>query len=187
MLLAFPVVLFPALAEDVFERPELLGLLYTAETVGALVATAPAAGPRGCTTTAGPSCSPRAYGLFIGLAGLAPTIWVALGLLVLAGAADMISGVFRATVWSQTIPERCAAGWPASRCCPTPSAARRPGAGRLRRGLWSVRGSIASGGLACVAGVAIAGGLAARLLGYDARTDEHAVAERGSGGPRDSP
>lgn len=40
MLLAMPVVLFPALAEEVFERPELLGLLYSAETVGALVATA---------------------------------------------------------------------------------------------------------------------------------------------------
>ena len=35
MLLAMPVVLFPALAEEVFGRPELLGLLYSAETVGA--------------------------------------------------------------------------------------------------------------------------------------------------------
>src|SRR6478735_9390439 len=40
MMLAIPVVLFPALAQEVFERPELLGLLYSAETVGALVATA---------------------------------------------------------------------------------------------------------------------------------------------------
>ncbi len=40
MLLALPVVLFPALAEEVFGRPELLGLLYSAETVGALLATA---------------------------------------------------------------------------------------------------------------------------------------------------
>ena len=40
MLLAFPVVLFPALAADVFEHPQLLGLLYSAETVGALLATA---------------------------------------------------------------------------------------------------------------------------------------------------
>ena len=40
MFLAMPVVLFPALAEEVFARPELLGLLYSAETVGALVATA---------------------------------------------------------------------------------------------------------------------------------------------------
>ncbi|MGN6577716.1 MAG: MFS transporter, partial [Nocardioides sp.] len=40
MLMAMPVVLFPALVEDVFERPELLGVLYSAETVGAMLATA---------------------------------------------------------------------------------------------------------------------------------------------------
>ena len=40
MFLAMPIVLFPALVEDVFRRPELLGLLYSAETVGALLATA---------------------------------------------------------------------------------------------------------------------------------------------------
>ena len=39
MFLAMPVVLFPALAEEVFDRPEILGLLYSAETVGALLAT----------------------------------------------------------------------------------------------------------------------------------------------------
>ena len=40
MLLAMPVVLFPALADQIFDRPEILGLLYSAETVGALLATA---------------------------------------------------------------------------------------------------------------------------------------------------
>ena len=40
MLMAMPVVLFPALAADIFEHPELLGMLYTAETVGAMLATA---------------------------------------------------------------------------------------------------------------------------------------------------
>src|SRR3954454_15515616 len=40
MLLAMPVVLFPALAEKIFAQPHLLGFLYSAETVGALVAAA---------------------------------------------------------------------------------------------------------------------------------------------------
>ncbi|MCB1240010.1 MAG: MFS transporter, partial [Tetrasphaera sp.] len=40
MFLAMPIVLFPALAETIFARPHLLGLLYTSETVGALVASA---------------------------------------------------------------------------------------------------------------------------------------------------
>ena len=56
MLLAMPVVLFPALAEEVFARPEMLGLLYSAETVGRRWSPPPsAAGPRGSTTTAGRS------------------------------------------------------------------------------------------------------------------------------------
>ena len=40
MFFAMPVVLFPALADEVFGRPEILGLLYSAETVGAVLATA---------------------------------------------------------------------------------------------------------------------------------------------------
>ena len=40
MLLAMPVVLFPALARTSSTSRELLGLLYSAETVGALLATA---------------------------------------------------------------------------------------------------------------------------------------------------
>ena len=54
MLLAMPVVLFPALAEEVFARPEILGLLYSAETVGALLATALSG-----WTCAGPPPRPR--------------------------------------------------------------------------------------------------------------------------------
>ncbi len=39
MFMAMPIVLFPAFAEKVLERPHLLGLLYTAESVGTLLAT----------------------------------------------------------------------------------------------------------------------------------------------------
>ena len=82
MLLAMPVVLFPALAEEVFGRPELLGLLYSAETVGALLAT----GLSGWTSRVHHHgraivLAAAAYGAFIALAGLMPTIWVALLLL----------------------------------------------------------------------------------------------------------
>ncbi len=120
-----------------------------------------------------------AYGLFMGLVGLAPTIWVALGFLVLAGAADMISGVFRGTVWNQTIPEHMRGRLAGIEML---SYSVGPIGGQVRSGLvadlWSVRGSIASGGFACVAGVAIAAVALREFWGYDARTDEHAVAER---------
>src|SRR3712207_2199566 len=75
MLLAIPVVVFPALVEEVFERPELLGLLYSAETVGALLATA-LSGWTSRVHHHGRAIviAAAAYGLFIGLAGLMPTI-----------------------------------------------------------------------------------------------------------------
>jgi hypothetical protein len=57
-----------------------------------------------------------------------------------------------------------------------------PLAGQVRAGvvadLWSVRGSIVSGGFACVAGVAITAAMLRDFWDYDERTDPHAVAER---------
>ncbi len=57
-----------------------------------------------------------------------------------------------------------------------------PLGGQVRAGitadLWTVRGAITSGGLAGIAGVAVTAGLLRDFWSYDARTDEHAVAER---------
>ena len=77
MFLAMPVVLFPALAEQVFDRPEILGLLYSAETVGALVATA-LSGWTGRIHHHGRAIviAAAAYGGFVALAGLMPAIWL---------------------------------------------------------------------------------------------------------------
>jgi len=180
MLLAFPVVLFPALAEDIFDRPELLGLLYSAETVGALLATAMSGWmPRVHHHGRAIVLAAAGYGLFIGLAGLAPTIWLALGAFMLAGAADMISAVFRGTVWNQTIPEQMRGRLAGIEML---SYSVGPIGGQVRSGLvadvWSVRASIVSGGFACVAGVLATAAALRDFWGYDARTDEHAIAER---------
>ena len=60
--------------------------------------------------------------------------------------------------------------------------ADRPLGGQVRAGvtadLWSVRGAISSGGLACVAGVTLTALWLRDFWSYDARTDEHAVHER---------
>jgi len=180
MLLAFPVVLFPALVEEVFERPELLGLLYSAETVGALTATA-LSGWTGRVHHHGRAIviAAAAYGGFIALAGLMPSIWLVGVFLALAGAADMVSGVFRGTVWSQTIPESMRGRLAGIEML---SYSVGPLGGQVRAGvtadLWSVRGAITSGGLACVAGVGLTALWLRDFWTYDARTDEHAVAER---------
>ena len=180
MFLAIPVVLFPALADEVFDRPELLGLLYTAETVGALVATA-LSGWTSRVHHHGRAIvvAAAAYGAMIALAGLMPSIWLVALFLMLSGAADMVSGVFRGTVWNQTIPEGMRGRLAGIEML---SYSLGPLGGQVRAGvvadLWTVRGSIASGGLACVAGVALTAVWLRDFWSYDARTDEHAVAER---------
>jgi MFS family permease len=180
MFLAIPVVLFPALAAEVFAKPELLGLLYSAETVGAMLATALSGWTshvhhHGRAIVVAAAC----YGGFIALAGLAPSIWVALGLLMLAGAADMVSAVFRATVWNQTIPDTMRGRLAGIEML---SYSLGPLGGQVRAGFvadaWSVRGSVTSGGLAAVGGVLLAAATLRGFWDYDARTDEHAVAER---------
>jgi len=180
MFLAMPVVLFPALAEEVFSRPELLGVLYTAETVGALLATA-LSGWTARLHHHGRAIviAAAAYGAMIALAGLMPSIWLVGLFLMLAGAADMISAVFRGTVWNQTIPEQMRGRLAGIEML---SYSLGPLGGQVRAGLvadlWTVRGSIASGGLACVVGVAFTAVWLRDFWSYDARTDEHAVAER---------
>lgn len=180
MLLAIPVVLFPALAEDVFERPELLGLLYSAQTAGALVATA-LSGWTSRVHHHGRAIviAAAAYGGFVALAGVMPGFWTAAVCFALAGAADLISGMFRATVWSQTIPESMRGRLAGIEML---SYSIGPLGGQVRAGvtadLWSVRGAISSGGLACVAGVTLTAMWLRSFWTYDARTDEHAVAER---------
>lgn len=180
MLLAFPVVLFPALAEEVFRRPEVLGLLYSAETVGALVATA-LSGWTSRVHHHGRAIvlAAAAYGACIAAAGLAQGVWLVLVFLMLSGAADMVSAVFRGTIWNQTIPDTMRGRLAGIEML---SYSVGPLGGQVRAGLvadlWSVRGSIASGGLACVAGVALTAAALREFWAYDARTDEYAVAER---------
>ena len=120
-----------------------------------------------------------AYGAMIACAGLMPSIWLVALFLAFAGAADMISGIFRGTVWSQTIPESMRGRLAGIEML---SYSLGPLGGQVRAGvtadLWSVRGAISSGGLACVAGVTLTAVWLRDFWSYDARTDEHAVNER---------
>jgi MFS family permease len=180
MLLAMPVVLFPALAADVLERPALLGLLYSAGTVGSLLATATS----GWTARVhhhgrAVVLAAAAWGASVVLAGLTTNPAVVLLGLALAGAFDMISGLFRGTIWHQTIPDSHRGRLAGIEML---SYTLGPLGGEARAGLvadaTSVRTAIVSGGVLCVAGVAATGAALRSFWGYDARTDEHAVRER---------
>jgi len=180
MLLAMPTVLFPALAADVLREPELLGTLYAAGTLGALVATATS----GWTTRVhhhgrAVVLAAATWGLAMAAAGLAPSFWGVLLALTVAGAADLISGLFRSVIWNQTIPDERRGRLAGIELL---SYSIGPMAGEARAGfvadLTSVRASIVSGGLLCVVGVGAVGAALRDFWRYDSRTDEHAVRER---------
>jgi MFS family permease len=180
MVLAMPVVLFPALASDVFRQPATLGLLYSASTVGSLVATATS----GWTSRVhhhgrAVVLAAAAWGSAVMLAGLAPSVWLAVMAFALAGAADMISGLFRSVIWNQTIPDDRRGRLAGIEML---SYSIGPLAGEARAGLvadmTSVRASIVSGGALCVVGVGLVASWLREFWRYDARTDEHAVRER---------
>jgi MFS family permease len=180
MFLAMPVVLFPALAAEVLARPALLGLLYSAGTVGSLLATATS----GWTARVhhhgrAVVLSAAAWGASVVLAGLTTVPAVVLIGLVLAGAFDMISGLFRGTIWHQTIPDSHRGRLAGIEML---SYTVGPLGGEARAGLvadaTSVRTAIVSGGVLCVAGVAVTAAALRSFWDYDVRTDEHAARER---------
>lgn len=109
MTFSMPNLLFPAVAEEFAGSPErsaaYLGWLHAGIPIGALAA----------SLTSGWARSVRRHGLYILWAagswsafmigfGWARSFTVAMGFLILAGYADMVSGVFRSTIWNQTIP-----------------------------------------------------------------------------------
>jgi hypothetical protein len=97
-----------------------------------------------------------AWGLAIVAFGLAPDIAVALVTLVLAGAADMVSGIFRDLLWKQTVPDALRGRLAGVELL---SYALGPSAGQLRAGtvasLTTPRISLTSGGVLCVAAVGL--------------------------------
>ncbi len=180
MFMAMPIVLFPAFAQDVFHRPGMLGLLYTADGVGALLATVTSGWMsrfhhHGRAVVVASMC----WGAAIAFAGLAPKVWIALVFLVVAGSADMVSGMFRQTIWHQTIPDDKRGRLAGIEML---SYSVGPLGGQARSGLvadaTSVRASIVSGGVLCVVGVAATATWLHGFWTYDDRTDEHAVRER---------
>ena len=180
MFLAMPTVLYPALVEDVFDQPALLGLLYSVGTIGSLLATLTSGWTRHVHHHGrAVMVAAMAWGAAVAAAGVASSIVWVLVLLTLAGAADMISGIFRSTVWNQTIPDHMRGRLAGIEML---SYSLGPLGGQARAGLvadaWTVRGSIASGGLLCVVGVGAVGLWLRDFWAYDERTDEHAVRER---------
>jgi len=178
MTMAMPMALFPFFA-SVLHAPHAVGLLYAADSAGGLLAGAVSGWVRrvhrhGMAIVLAAGC----WGAAIGLAGLAPNLISALVLLAVAGAADMVSGTFRGVIWDQTIPDDYRGRLAGIELL---SYSIGPTLGNARAGVMAVRGvrfAISTGGLLCVAGVALTGALLPGFRRYDSRTDTFAVAER---------
>lgn len=104
MAFAFPVALFPAMAEA-HGQTQAVGWLLSAMSVGALLVGL-FSGWTARVTRQGRAVVLAAAVWAIGILalGFAPSLPVALACLALAGGADMVSGVFRGTLWNQMIP-----------------------------------------------------------------------------------
>jgi len=105
MVFGMPLALFPAMS-DRFGGPSILGLLYAAPAVGALGASltsrwVPYVQRHGLAVLV----AATVWGIAIIGFGFCETLWPALACLALAGAADGVSGIFRMTMWNQTIPD----------------------------------------------------------------------------------
>jgi MFS family permease len=166
MFFGMPTALFPAMATTFGAGT--VGFFYAAPSVGALVA----------TLTSGWAKKVNRHGLVVAIAaalwgvsiiffGFAQNLYVALFFLALAGAFDMVSAVFRMTMWSQTIPHHLRGRLAGLEMISYTSG---PKLGDAEAGivaaLFSVRTSIVSGGILCVAGTAIISALIPQFIRY---------------------
>lgn len=166
MFFGMPSALFPAMAANFGAGT--VGFFYAAPSVGALVA----------TLSSGWAKKVNRHGLIVAVAaglwgvaiiffGLANNLYVALVCLALAGGMDMISAVFRMTIWSQTIPHHLRGRLAGLEMISYTSG---PKLGDAEAGLvatlFSVRTSIVSGGILCVVGSAIISLLIPEFIRY---------------------
>ena len=104
MTFAMPMAIFPALAAQ-FGGASATGFLYSAMSMGGLGISLLSGWThkverRGAAVV----ISAALWGVAIVALGYATTLWAAVICLALAGAADMVSGIFRMTIWNETIP-----------------------------------------------------------------------------------
>ena len=169
MFFGMPTALFPAIAANFGAGT--VGFFYAAPSVGALLA----------TLTSGWTKTVNRHGLFVAIAaalwgvsiiffGFAQNLYLALFCLAMAGGFDMISGVFRMTMWNQTIPHHLRGRLAGLEMISYTSG---PKLGDTEAGivasLFNVRTSVVSGGILCVVGTAIISALLPQFIRYDGR------------------
>jgi MFS family permease len=101
---AMPMAAFPALAVQ-WGGAQAIGPLYSAMSAGSLIITIFSGWTRNVRRHgAAVVLGALSWGLAITGLGFSRSLPIAVGCLMLAGAADMVSGLFRMTIWNETIP-----------------------------------------------------------------------------------
>jgi MFS family permease len=171
MVFGMPSALFPAIGEHFGGGAETVGFLYAAPYAGALVATLLS----GWVTRArrqglGVCIAATAWGAAIVGFGFSPTLWLALLFLAIAGAADDWSAILRSTILLTVTPDSLRGRLSGIELAQVASA---PTLGNVEAGalaaLTSLRFSIVSGGIFCIAGCWLFIAAAPALLRYDSR------------------
>jgi hypothetical protein len=106
MVLAMPRAVFPEVAAERFGGERAVGWLYSAIAIGAVIAGL-GSGWVGRIRRQGVAIvvAVVGWGLAVAAAGLAPALWLAVFFLAIAGAADLVSAVYRQTILLTFAPD----------------------------------------------------------------------------------
>ena len=178
MFFAMPTALFPFWAEQV-GAPWALGLFYAAGTIGSILVTVTSGWVKNYTKHGRAIfLAALGWGVAITFAGLVNNLALILIFLVLAGASDMVSALFRSVLWNQSIPDEFRGRLAGVELI---SYSVGPLGGQTRAGFTaertSLRTSVVSGGLLCIGFVAFFTALLPDFRKYDSKSNKFAVSE----------
>jgi len=176
MFFAMPTALFPFWADQV-GAPWALGFFYAAGTIGATLITLTSGWIRNYPHHGRAiAIAALGWGVAITLAGVTNSLPVILLFLVLAGASDMVSVLFRAAIWNQSIPDELRGRMAGIELL---SYSVGPLGGQARAGgmaaATSLRTSVVGGGMLCIAFVFSISAAMPTFRRYDVRSNEFAV------------
>jgi MFS family permease len=156
MIFGMPNALFPAIAQQL-GGASALGFLYAAPSVGGLLISVFSGWTKKIRSYGKAIViSAGLWGVFILGLGFSHVLWLAVIFLALAGAADAVSGIFRSTLWNETIPNEMRGRLAGIEMISYMSG---PALGNAEAGLvasaFGVAASVVSGGVVCVIGVGL--------------------------------
>lgn len=179
MFFAMPTALFPFWADQI-GAPWSLGLFYAAGTIGSVIVTLTSGWIRNYRFHGRAIIfAATGWGVFIALSGATDFLPLVLFFLAAAGAADMVSALFRGTIWNQTIPDSYRGRLAGIELL---SYSVGPLAGQLRASSMaaatSLSFSVTSGGVICAIAVLLLASFLPKFRKYDVETNEFALRER---------